>query len=358
MTTKILFVTDGLANGGAERQLTLLVKYLPSEWECRVWSLGDGPFAALIRGYGVDVSVSARSWTWNVRPAFDLWGIIAAWKPCVVHSWGWMSSVAAGISCKMRGVRLIDGTIRMGVKPPRRQLLQRLGITFADRVVANSQAGLAAWGIASARGRVVYNGFDPERLSLCTAPEKGSPLFTVVMVGRMSPEKDYRTFCNAARILFAQNDLQWRFLAIGNGLDHLRLREENSDLIETGKLAILDGGAEVLPLISQAQVGVLLSPYGEGCSNAIMEYMACGLPVICNDLGGNRELVVDNETGFILPSLDPQALAQQILHLRSAPVQAHQMGVAGHQRLLRYFSANAMVKGMVQVYEEVLSCVA
>jgi hypothetical protein len=67
---KILFATDSLAVGGAERQLTLLAKYLPPEWACRVWSLDNGPFAAELRKAGIAVHVS-RPRRWDVLPALE-----------------------------------------------------------------------------------------------------------------------------------------------------------------------------------------------------------------------------------------------------------------------------------------------
>ena len=354
--SKVLLLTDCLANGGAERQLALLIKYLPHEWERRVWSMDDGPYTRVIRDYGVQVDIHQRSHRYDVSPALDLWHVIKDWRPDVVHSWGWMCSISAGPICKALKVPLINCNIRMGMKPLRREFGFRLGMIFAARVIANSKAGLAAWNIKPERGRVVYNGFDPERLVLCQRQhhEQGVQ-FSVVMTGRMSADKDYRSFFLASRILSDTPRLAWHFMAVGNGPDHSNLRRENLDLITAGRAEIMDGSIEVLPIVSQAEVGVLLSPHGEGCSNSILEYMACGLPVICSEDGGNRELVVDGETGFIVPPpSDIRALAERLLYLREHQEEGRRMGDAGKQRLLENFSIEKMVDGMLRVYAEVL----
>ena len=252
------------------------------------------------------------------------------------------------------GVRFIDGTIRMGKKFPRRQFAQFLGMSWADRIIANSQAGLDVWEIATPKGKVVYNGFEPERLSLCVSPKTKSAFFTVVMVGRMTFEKDFQTFFKAARTLLVDAETTWHFMAIGKGVDYKNHLETNKDLVEKGQLEILDGGTEVLPLLNQAQVGVLISTFGEGCSNAIMEYMACGLPVICNDSGGNRELVIDGETGFLIPNGDCQALVSKLAYLRDNPYEAERLGQAGRQRLLTHYTVDVLVQETIRVYKEVI----
>ena len=355
---RILFLSDTLGNGGAERQLTLLIKYLPLEWDRQVWSLEDGPFAKIIRDLGVQVNLRQRSHRLDISPALDLWHIIEEWRPNLVHSWGWMCSIAAGPICTALKVPLIDGSIRMGMKPLQRALGLRIGMIFAARVVANSQAGLSVWGIDSRRGRVIYNGFDPKRFMFCKkhnlAPEG---IFLAVMTGRMVPEKDYRTFISAARSLIMSNESGWRFIAIGDGPDRIALMNEARSLIDSGIMIFPEPVLEVLELVNNAQVGVLMSQpilHAEGISNSIMEYMACGIPVICADSGGNRELVVDGKTGFIIPPSDIQALAERLLYIREHPEEGRCMGEAGKQRLLENFSVEKMVDKTLQIYAEVL----
>ncbi len=360
---RVLYLTDSLGNGGAERQLALMAKSLPSAWERRVWSLMDGPFAQVLRDGGIRVDVRKRHGRFDATPALDLWRVLATWRPDVVHSWGWMSSLAAGPACKVLGIPLVDGAIRMGMIPPWRRRtalwLMRRSIGWATRVVANSRAGLIAWGIDPERGRVVYNGFDVERLAAyASSGQRPYDPFTVVMTGRMTHEKDFRTFFASARQVADCKEPNWRFIAIGHGPNRNALLDETEELVKCGVASFPDATLEVIGVVRHAHVGVLVSDpvlHAEGCSNSIMEYMACGLPVVCSDGGGNRELVIEGETGFIIPPRAPQVLAEKLLWLRAHPREASRMGQAGQTRIMSEFTVEKMVNQTLAVYGEVAS---
>ena len=86
-----------------------------------------------------------------------------------------------------------------------------------------------------------------------------------------------------------------------------------------------------------------------------MEYMACGLPVVCGEGGGNREVVDDGKTGFVIAPADPQALAERIAYLRDHEAERRAMGEAGRERILEAFSLERMVGSYVRIYEDALS---
>jgi glycosyltransferase involved in cell wall biosynthesis len=359
LSRKILFLADSLVYGGAERQLTLLATHLPSEWEPKVFTLGDGPFTAELRRVGVDTHVSPRRWRFDVLPALSLWRLIRSWHPDVVHSYGYMGTLAALLPCKWLRIPLVDGTIRTATVPKKRGRIWQWTLQHGNRVIANSEAGLKAFRINPARGRLVYNGFDPERLQLCTpeinAGNHAEP-FRVAMAARMSPVKDYDLFIQAARLLTRGEQGAWQFLAIGDGPTRASLVEGAADLIARNVLGFPQEEMEVLPYVRHSDVGVLLTAPGvhEGCSNSIMEYMACGLPVVCSDSGGNRELVLEGVTGFIVPPRDVNALVDKLIWLRTHPQEAQVMGAAARQRLLKEFTVEKLVENTLAVYAEVL----
>ncbi len=353
---KVLYLEDTLGNGGAERQLALLLKYLPPEWDRRVWSLGGGPYAEVIRSSGVPVEVHERRWRYDLVPVMDLWQTLIRHRPTIVHSWGWVSSAAAAPLCRLLRIPWIDGSIRVGSVSREHALRARCALALADRVIANSRAGLEAWGVPDSKGRVVYNGIDPERrVSASGSCPAGGP-FTVVMAARMSPAKDFATFLQAARLLTAQASGQaWHFLALGAGSSRATLIEGASDLIEKGVVSFVDAGLEVFPYLRTAQAGVLMTNpdrLAEGCSNTILEYMACGLPVVCGDSGGNREVVIEGKTGFVVPALDASTLADRLVWLREHSREAAEMGRAGARRLGEEFTVENLVRKTISVYEE------
>jgi glycosyltransferase involved in cell wall biosynthesis len=359
---KVLIMKEALPSGGAERQLALIAEYLPERWERRVWTMGGGPFVEVIRQRGQQVDVSARAARLDVRPAADLWRLLRDWRPDVVHSWDWMSSLAALPVCRALGIPIVDGTIRNGIARRRRSLPLRAARAASRLIVANSRAGLEAWGVGAAKGRVVYNAFDPERWGFCDGagrhPHDTSAPFTVVMTGRMVAHKDFSTVIAAAAELDGEQPGGWRFLLLGDGPDRPRLVALAGDLVPRGVVEFVDPGLEVLPLVREADVGVLMSneaQHTEGCSNAIMEYMACRLPVVCSAGGGNPELVLHGETGFLVPGGDRDALVGRLRGLAADRELALRMGDAGRARLAREFTVARLVRSLERVYLEALS---
>ena len=359
-----MLLADSLGNGGAERQLGLLAAHLPEGWQRCVYALGGGAFAAHLREQGVSVTILQRRSRLDPLPAMALWRSALAFSPDIVHSWGWMSTMAAGPLCRLKGVPLVDGAIRSGVavKDPLR--LRRLGRAFATTVVANSRAGLLASNVPRAKGAVVHNGFDDSRVwdgadvvtDDSSAGDRERP-FTVVMTGRMVPAKDYRTVIRAARLL-TRRDSAWRFVLVGDGEDRSQLIVEAADLVSAGVVEYPEPTLEVLPHVRRAHVGVLMTNpvlHQEGISNSILEYMACGLPAICGEGGGNREVVADGITGFVIPPSDAVELAAKLTWLRQHDSERWMMGDAGRRRVEEVFSIERMVADYVRIYETALA---
>ena len=347
--------TDGLPTGGAERQLALLASHLGSDWDVRVTSFGGGPYVDLLVQAGVPVQVLTRRYRWDIRSVFELWRTIGEWRPHVVHTWGWMSTAAAALPCRVHRVPLVDGSIRCGMVPSYRGRVQRRFVRVADAIIANSRAGLDAYGVGGDCAYVVRNGFDPARWALCQG-DGGQPAFDAVMVGRMIRGKDFRCFLDAARQLRSQDSRTWKFAVVGYGDDERNLRQEYDELVEDGTVEFLDGRTEVLPHVRQAAVGVLLTDsryLAEGVSNAIMEYMACGLPVVCSDGGGNGELVADGVTGMVLSRNSPEAVARAVRRLREDRRLAQSYGERGRRRIREEFGIDSLVNGTLRVYRDV-----
>ena len=373
---RVLYLVDGLGNGGLERQLALLATRLPEDWEPRVWAMDGGPFEDYLLDKGIPVLVRRRRARFDPLPAAQLWQDLRSWRPDVVHAWGWMPALAAGPFCRALRIACIDGMIQSGALEPDFTGLKRLGMACATLVVANTGAGLRAWDIGPDRGRVVYNGFDQARLESLGDGSAADPAqFTVIMTARMKPVKDFAVVIEAARLLSRADD-GWRFLLVGDGPERERLIRQAGDLIERGVVAFPQPEMEILGLVRQADVGVLMTDAGkplvvrqrtasdwarrasltrEGLSNSIMEYMALGLPVVCGSGGGNPELVQDGVTGFIIPPGDAGALADRLTVLREDPAKSAAMGALGRERILRDFSVESMVGNMVRVYAEALA---
>jgi glycosyltransferase involved in cell wall biosynthesis len=170
------------------------------------------------------------------------------------------------------------------------------------------------------------------------------------MVAEFNHYKDYATFIRAAHTLSRiRQDV--RFVAVGDGatLAASQTLAAGSDAIQ-----FLGQRKSIEAVIDSFDIGVL-STFTEGISNSVMEYMAMRKPVVATDGGGTRELVVDGETGFLVPPENPAALATKIGDLLDDPVLARRMGEAGEAKLRREFSLTRMVGETVKLYQRALA---
>ena len=355
---RVLIVCDGLPTGGGERQMALVARSLPEEYDVRVSSFGDGPYAEVLRGSGVMLRVDPRRWRYDLSPAFRLWREILRWRPDVVHSWGWMSTATSMVACKILGIPLVDETITSGRPPVRWTRANRFLVSRSDAVIAISHAGLAAYDLRRPGAFVVHAGFEADRVpGDCigqTRERDAAP--EVVMVARMFREKDFDTLISAAELLHKEGR-RVRFTLMGWGPERERLTARCQELTDAGVMRILDCGLEIMPVLAAADIGVLLTDshyHEEGLSNSIMDYMACGLPVVCTDSGGNREVVIERGTGLLVPPCDPAAVADALRLLLDDREMSTRLGKAGRERIREEFSAEKMIDKTTAVYESAI----
>lgn len=98
-----------------------------------------------------------------------------------------------------------------------------------------------------------------------------------------------------------------------------------------------------------------LPSLGEGISNTILEAMASGLPVVATSVGGNSELVVEAETGYLVPPADPLAMASVFEKYLDFPELIDTHGYNARKRVEDEFSLEAMVRRYQAMYDEVLA---
>lgn len=359
---KVLLSNVSLANGGLERQLLLLAQNLPADWEVRLWTLDGGPFQERVRQARIPWRCRPRRGRFDITPALDLWQAVGSWRPDVVHAWHWMPAAAAVPACRVLGIPLVDGSIRMGSVPrslgrPRRSIMR-----WATIVVANSQAGLDAWRVGPEKGRVVYNAFDDRRLLGASGrpepPAGTSGPFTVVMAARMDDQKDYASVIAAARRLDGEQPGGWRFLLVGDGADREGLVASARDLSARGTVEFRAPGLEAIDSIVEADAGVLMtdpSVRAEGTSNAVLEYMAAGLPVVCADTGGCREVVREGREGYLVAPFDVAALVDRLTYLKAHRDESRALGESGRARVQQEFTVARMVRDYVRIYEEAIA---
>ncbi len=207
----------------------------------------------------------------------------------------------------------------------------------------------------------IYNGVDTERF--CPAPTGPQPIagcpfdpaqhWVVGTVGRMQTIKDQTLLARAFVLALTQApQLKERLRLVMVGAGPLRAQAQALlDQAGVGQCAWLPGERNDVADVMRGLHAFALPSLGEGISNTILEAMASGLPIIATAVGGNADLVQQPDTGVIVPPADPQAMAQQIIHLASQPEQARAMGQAARQRVVERFSLQAMVATYQRLYD-------
>jgi glycosyltransferase involved in cell wall biosynthesis len=356
---RILYIIDELGPGGAERRLIQLLGRLDEErFEAKVILLTD------IIHYPEVSELKAEIITLRRRIRFDptiyrrLHGICRKWRPDVIHAWGSLPAVYAGPVARMLRIRFINAMI---AGAPRRLNLQQrfralFSFPFSDIIQSNSHAGLRAYGVSGGKGNVIHNGFDFDRIRQLR--DTGSireelgvrTEYVVGMVAGFHPLKDYESLVKAAEeVLGLREDVT--FVCVGGGTELEKTRRMAGF---TDRIVFPGERSDVESIVQIFDIGIL-STFGEGISNSIMEYMALGKPVIASEGGGTVELVLDGETGFIIPQRSPDVLAEKILLLLNDGEMRAAMGRRGRERIEKEFHIDRMVADHMSLYEEMVS---
>ncbi|MGH9800436.1 MAG: glycosyltransferase, partial [Blastocatellia bacterium] len=110
----------------------------------------------------------------------------------------------------------------------------------------------------------------------------------------------------------------------------------------------------IAELLAVSEIGVLSSA-SEGFSNAIIEYMAAGLPVVATDVGGASEAVIEAETGFLIQAGDAESLAAGIIELLNDQARSGHMGELGRRIVEEKFSCAALFDRTQRLYDRLLA---
>ena len=369
MPIRIMHVVDSMVVGGLQNALVNLIERLdPDKFEhivCAVRHLG--PMADRLPRNRVRTIILGKKETGIPIQVGGLARLISEFQPDILHSrnFGAIDAVLAGRIGGRCAVIHSEHGMEMNSDAWRRRVFRRIAFELADRVFAVSYHLRAALvertGLRLERIGVIHNGVDTERF--CSNPQARTTLrqklgidddeLCIGAVGRLDTIKDYPTLFRAAERLhkFHRN---WRILMVGDGPDFPRLQEfvsSRSALHE--RVRFLGDSRQVPELLQTMDVYVLPSIF-EGISNSLLEAMASGLAVIASQAGGNPEVVVDGQSGFLFPVGNDEQLAEQLLLLCEDSEARRGLGTRAFQRIKEAFSMESMVTQYQRLYTGVL----
>ena len=243
--------------------------------------------------------------------------------------------------------------------PGRNAILEKLSLTFqkATAVHCVSEAirnEASRYGLDPKKAWVIHPSVDPDFFRPAERVELANETFDIISTGFLTWRKGYEYALVAVRRLWDQG-IPAHFHIIGDGPGFSRLLYTISDMNLAGKVH-LHGRVTPLEVRDRLQKSnaFLLSSVSEGISNAVLEAMACGLPVVSTDCGGMREAITEGKEGFLVPVRDPEAIAVALARLAKDPELSHRLGQAARQRILKEFTLKRQIGKFIELYQEAI----
>jgi glycosyltransferase involved in cell wall biosynthesis len=312
---KILFITDGLGNGGKERQLIEIIKHLNGEkYSKYLLTFNSNQHYTETAKKSTELFYYIDKSKSKLDPFFYIFEIIERLKPDILYAFDLLSVIYAYIPSMIYKKGMINASIQdtfadMGYQ----RSAKKYFLKKSDLVIANSIAGLEAYGV---NGEVLYNIIDSSRFK----PRKESKEFTVVMVANFTKYKDYKNYLELVKYLI-ENGVINKAYAVGEGIYLKSYKELVNDYASDIKSKIIFTGRinNIEEFLCDKNIGILFSTekYGEGISNSILEYMASGLIPIISDIGASREIVNDGVNGYLVNKYDKESITSIIRELRT-----------------------------------------
>ena len=265
---------------------------------------------------------------------------------------------------RLMGAQIINGAIRNAAPfKPFSELwwYLKLTIPISDMVIANSQAGLRLCGNSkSHKFRCIPNGLSSDQLLEAPLGKVKNELRigsskVIGMVANFADRKDYETPIRAVLELLRQG-MDVVFIAVGDGVGLNEAKSLVSDEYRK-RFFFLGRQKDVRRYVEIFDIGVLSTNakvHAEGMSNTIMEYMVMEKPVIATDSGGNRELINDGRTGYLVPPFSSCDMVDKMEKLLNNKELRLSMGQQGKRRVIEEFSTEKMIGRYFELYQSLI----
>jgi glycosyltransferase involved in cell wall biosynthesis len=350
--------------GGAQSYVASLLPALAERYEVVLAAHGEGPLRDAATRAGVRF-VPLRHVRRPIRPWRDVAGLVELRRlllrerPQILHA----SSSKAGVLGRLAGaatrvpIRLftVHGwafSAYSGLPSRLYRLVDRLMAPLTTVTICVSERELADGVEAGAcdvtQSVVIRNAVDVSAFSR-SLHDRATP--RLITVGRLKAPKDFLTLVRACSSL---SEGSFEALIAGEGPDRPAVEAEILELELEGRVQLMGERFDVPALLADSDVFVL-SSRSEGLPMAVLEAMAAGIPVVASNVGGVAELVVDGETGVLVPPGDVEALGAALRRLVVDRQLRRRLGAAGRARAEALFDLHDFRQAHVRLYEEQLA---
>lgn len=360
-------------------QMTMLVKGMAERGCCcEVFLLeAVGPLIAELRSVGVVVHdggyvSSASRWKkifFLIRAAIRLYLHVLRSKPQILHAYLPLTNfLGALVGCFSRTSMVITSRRALGTHQDKRAIwkwLDRISSKLSHIVTMNSVAvlrdAIRRDKIDQTKSHVIYNGLDVEkyeasqdiRMLIRDKLNLAENEVAIVSVGNYLPYKGHSDLLRAVPLVL-ESEVNIRLLLVGEdrGIGR-QLKELACELGIDGRVIFYGNSNEVARLLSAMDIFVLPS-HEEGFSNALLEAMAAGLPIVATDVGGNSEALEGGFAGILAPPHCPDSLSGSISQLIADKKLRRQFGDRAKEVVRNKYSRETMIDNYTSLYMQAL----
>lgn len=357
---RVVHLVSTLNIGGLEKVVCDLVREVEREnIHAEVVCLGEiGALADEFKS--LDVTVTALNVLGNgiLAPANALLRYLQSTSFDVLHTHNETPHLAGAlVRCRLRVPVLVH--TKHGRNQPdkwKRVAMNRFSAWMSDVVVAVSHdAADVCRGIEripERKIRVIHNGIDLQRFVPHQEVTSERVLRAIHVARIADPPKDHATLLRAVRLVVDQIP-SFQLEIVGDGPSRPEIEFLCGQLDLRENVTFSGFRSDVAKRLSKSGLAIL-SSLTEGLSITLLEAMAMGLPVVATNVGGNKEVVVHDETGLLVPPRQPSLMASAILEFIRSPAGAAEMGRSGRRRVETRFGLPNVARQYEELYASLL----
>lgn len=363
---KIRIVTLKLDVGGTERHLLQILPRLDRKrFDVEVMTLyRGGVLEENLRAQGIPVSTPRARLRFFalIESAFRLIGAMRRERGAIFHFWlpeAYLLGGICGLLTRTRRQMMSRRSLnRYQQRHPFLAWIERLLHGRMLLILGNSDAiarELAEEGVSSDRLRVIKNGLDaaeftPTRSRLAMRAALGIPQDALVLisVANLIKYEGHDDLLDALALAGDRIGRNWRLLCVGRDDGLGASLKKRAQALGIGDNIVFLGSRQDVPDLLQASDISILASHEEGFSNAVIEAMAIGIPMVATAVGGNLEAIEDGRTGLLAPPRDPVRLADALVRLARDPALRTAIGSTAREEAL----TNRSLDSCIERYEE------